>query len=68
MQLTSENVEAILIIRVTQSDYDNIHEVLTPHCSQCCHYECLANATMYCNKLQKRITARKQPCKHYIEK
>lgn len=30
----------------TQDDYDNIPQVLTPHCSQCRHYECLSNATM----------------------
>lgn len=52
----------------TQSDYDKIPQVLAPHCSQCKHYECLANATMYCKKLQKRITARKRPCKNYSEK
>lgn len=37
------------------------------HCSQCKHYEVCANCTMYCRVLQKRITARKKPCKHYIE-
>lgn len=31
------------------------------------HYEVCANCTMYCRVLQKRITARKKPCKHYIE-
>lgn len=52
----------------TQDDYDNIPQVLTPHCSQCRHYECLTNSTMYCHKLQKRITARKKPCKNYEER
>ena len=52
----------------TQYDYDNIPQVLTPHCSQCRYYDYLGNTTMYCNKLQKRITARKQPCKNYSEK
>lgn len=52
----------------TQDDYDNIPQVLTPHCSQCKHYESFENATMYCYKLQKRITARKQPCKNYEER
>ena len=35
------------------------------HCSQCKHYEICTNFTMYCRMLQKRITARKKPCKHY---
>lgn len=58
----------VFVRKATQDDYDKIPQVLTPHCSQCRHYECLANATMYCNKLQKRITARKQPCKNYDER
>lgn len=58
----------IIIREATQSDYDNIPQVLTPHCSQCRYYDYLGNTTMYCNKLQKRITARKQPCKNYSEK
>lgn len=52
----------------TPSDYDNIPQILTPHCSHCQHYEILANTTMYCDKLQKRITARKRPCKYYKER
>lgn len=35
------------------------------HCSQCKHYEICPNFTMYCNVLQRRITPRKKPCKHY---
>lgn len=35
------------------------------HCSQCKHYEVCANYTMYCNMLEKQITARRKPCKHY---
>lgn len=52
----------------TQQDYENIPQILTPHCSQCKYYDCLSNNTMYCHKYQKRITARKRPCKHYNEK
>ena len=52
----------------TQEDYNNIPQILTPHCSQCKYYDCLSNSTMYCAKLQKRITARKRPCKYYKER
>lgn len=52
----------------TPSDYERIPQILTPHCSHCRHYDILANATMYCHKLQKRITARKRPCKNYSER
>lgn len=52
----------------TQNDYDTIPQILTPHCSHCQHYDILANATMYCHKQQKRITARKRPCKNYSER
>ena len=41
---------------------------ITPHCSQCRHYDYLGHGIMYCNKLQKRITARKRPCKNYSER
>lgn len=58
----------IKVRTATQDDYDNIPQVLTPHCSQCRYYDYLGNTTMYCNKLQKRITARKQPCKNYSER
>lgn len=58
----------IIIREATQSDYDRIPQVLTPHCSQCKHYDYLGNAMMYCNKLERRITARKRPCKDYSEK
>lgn len=37
------------------------------HCSKCKYYEVYTNFTMYCHVLQKRITARKKPCKHYEE-
>lgn len=56
------------IREATQEDYDNIPQTLTPHCSHCKHYDCLSNNTMYCSKMQKRITARKRPCKHYKER
>ncbi len=49
-------------------DAETIPEVFSPHCSQCKFYEVLANHTMYCHQLQKRITARKKPCKKYDEK
>ncbi len=52
----------------TENDYKNIPYLLAPHCSQCLHYECFRNNMMYCHKLQKRITARKRPCKNYIER
>lgn len=51
----------------TESDYDNIPQILTPHCSHCDYYDSIHNA-MYCKKLQKRITARKRPCKDYSER
>lgn len=51
----------------TQEDYDNIPHILTPHCSQCKYYDILDKDVMYCSKLQKRITARKRPCKKYQE-
>lgn len=35
-----------------------------PHCSLCKFYW-NNGEQMYCKKLTKRITARKQPCKHY---
>ena len=54
--------------KATADDYNNIPQVMTPHCSQCVYYDNLTNATMYCYKLQKRITARKQPCKNYQER
>ena len=57
-----------VIRNATQRDYENIPQVLSPHCSQCKHYECLENATMYCSKLERRITARKRPCKDYSER
>ncbi len=57
----------ITLRQAAPTDYDNIPQVPTPHCSQCRHYDCLSNNTMYCNKHQKRITARKRPCKYYIE-
>lgn len=56
------------IRNATEQDYENIPQILTSHCSQCSHYDYLHNTTMYCNKLQKRITARKRPCKFYDEK
>lgn len=52
----------------TQRDYDKIPHIIEPHCSHCSHYEVLPNETMYCSKLQKRITARKKPCKSYRER
>lgn len=39
----------------------------SPHCSQCVYYDNITT-TMYCYKLQKRITARKRPCKNYSER
>lgn len=51
----------------TESDYENIPQILTPHCSHCNYYESINNS-MYCKKLQKRITARKRPCKYYKDK
>ncbi len=57
----------IALRAATQSDYDHIPQVLTPHCSQCQHYDNIGD-TMYCYKLQKRITARKRPCKNYSER
>ncbi len=51
----------------TPSDYDTIPQILTPHCSQCEYYDNIGD-TMYCAKYQKRITARKRPCKHYKER
>lgn len=36
------------------------------HCSECVHFESFPQtAQMYCKKLQRRITARKKPCKHF---
>lgn len=35
------------------------------HCSECAYYDLLPNLAMYCNRLKRRITARKKPCKHY---
>lgn len=35
------------------------------HCSLCKHYEICTNFTMYCHVLQRRITARKKPCRHF---
>ncbi len=58
----------VTLKQATQTDYDNIPQVLTPHCSQCAHYDYLGNNSMYCYKLKKRITARKCPCKDYIER
>lgn len=58
----------VVIREATRSDYKNIPQLLTPHCSHCKHYECLPNATMYCYKLQKRITARHKTCKDYDER
>ena len=52
----------------TQSEIEKLPNVFSPHCSQCEFYEILANHTMYCHKLKKRITARKKPCKEYSEK
>lgn len=40
---------------------------MTPHCSQCKYYTCLSNYTMYCYKLQRKLTAKKKPCKFYKE-
>lgn len=57
----------IEIRTATQSDYESIPQVLSPHCSQCKYYECLVNAMMYCSKLKRRITSRKRPCKDYSE-
>lgn len=34
------------------------------HCSQCVWYESVC-PFMWCKKLQRRITARKSPCKYY---
>lgn len=55
------------ICDATPSDEEILPHVFSPHCSHCQHYEVLANNTMYCNKLNKRITARKKPCKKYSE-
>lgn len=52
----------------TATDTDTLPQVFAPHCSLCERYEVLANNTMYCHKLSKLITARKQPCKHYLER
>lgn len=35
------------------------------HCSYCIHYEPCPDFRMYCKALQRRITARKKPCKFY---
>ena len=51
----------------TPLDEEKIPLVFSPHCSHCKYYEILANNTMYCHNLKKRITARKQPCKKYFE-
>ena len=51
----------------TPEDDKTLPLVLTPHCSHCKHYDVLENKTMYCHKLNKRITARKKPCKDYSE-
>ncbi len=52
----------------TSEDEKKIPLVFSPHCSHCEFYEILANQTMYCHDLKKRITARKRPCKKYSEK
>ena len=51
----------------TPTDSETIPQILTPHCSQCEYYDNIGD-TMYCAKYQKRITARKRPCKHYKER
>lgn len=36
------------------------------HCSDCIHYETIP-PFMFCKILQKRITARKKPCKNFAK-
>ena len=39
---------------------------LNKHCSECKHFWSNSEVQqMYCKKLQRRITARKRPCKHF---
>ena len=36
------------------------------HCSECAYFESFPQtAQMYCKKLQRKITARKKPCKYF---
>lgn len=58
----------ITVREATVNDYDVIPQVFIPHCSHCVHYDVLENKTMFCSDLQKRITARKKPCKKYSER
>lgn len=57
----------IKVREATKADYENIPQVLIPHCSQCQYYDNI-ETTMYCNKFKKRITARKKPCTYYDER
>lgn len=50
-----------------EEDYEDIPQLLQPHCSNCKHYDILPQCTMYCNVLHRRITSRKKPCRSYEE-
>lgn len=58
----------IEVREATSNDIVTMPQVFSPHCSQCKYYEILANQTMFCHQLQRRITARKRPCKKYSER
>lgn len=54
-------------VRDATPDDEKLPQVSSPHCSLCKHYDVLKDKTMYCFKSHKRITARKRPCKNYLE-
>ena len=44
----------------------NEKQIVEPHCSYCDHFWSMPeNAQMYCQKLRRRITARKKACKFF---
>ena len=46
--------------------YIELDNYWNAHCSECEHfYSFPQTAQMYCKKLQRKITARKKPCKYF---
>lgn len=47
-------------------EYIELDNYWNAHCSECVYFESFPPTTqMYCKKLQRRITARKKPCKYF---